>query len=136
MKDHLAYLKNEIAAAQAKYKDNANRNREPAPIIKVGDEVWLNARNIQTKRPSRKLNQKNLGQFKVKSKLNAWAYKLELPNIMQIHPVFHVLLLTPCAKDPLPKQTQPEAQLIKVNEDISQEVEEIYNSTRTKGGWL
>ena len=46
MKDHLAYLKNEIAAAQAKYKDNANRNREPAPMIKVSDEVWLDVRNI------------------------------------------------------------------------------------------
>ena len=46
IKDHLAYLKNEIAAAQAKYKDDANRNREPTPIIKVGDEVWLDARNI------------------------------------------------------------------------------------------
>ena len=46
MKDHLAYLKDEMAAAQAKYKDDANRNHEPAPMIKVNDEVWLNARNI------------------------------------------------------------------------------------------
>ena len=43
MKDHLAYLKEEMAAAQAKYKDDANRHQEPAPTIKVGDEVWLNA---------------------------------------------------------------------------------------------
>ena len=55
---------------------------------------------------------------------------------MQIHPVFHVSLLTPCAKDPLPGQTQPEAQPIKVDKDISWEVEEIYDSKRTKGGWL
>ena len=109
MKDHLAYLKDEMAAAQAKYEDDANRNREPAPTIEVSDEVWLDARNIRTKRPSRKLDWKNLGRFKVKSKLNAWVYKLELSDTMQIHPVFHVSLLTPCAKDPLPEQTQPEA---------------------------
>ena len=136
MENHLAYLKNKIAAAQVKYKDNANRNREPAPIIKVGDKVWLNTRNIQIKRSLRKLNQKNLGQFKIKSKLNAWAYKLELLDMMQIYSVFHVLLLTPCAKDPLPEQTQPKAQLIKVNRDTSQEIEKIYDSKRTKGSQL
>ena len=46
MEDHLAYLKNEMAAAQAKYKDDANQNREPAPTIKVSNKIWLNARNI------------------------------------------------------------------------------------------
>ena len=55
---------------------------------------------------------------------------------MQIHPIFYVSLLTPCAKDPLLRQTQPEAQLIKVDEDTSWEVEKIYNSKRIKGGWL
>ena len=56
MEDHLAYLKDEMAAAQAKYEDDANWNREPAPTIKVSDKVWLNARNVQIKRPSRKLD--------------------------------------------------------------------------------
>ena len=55
---------------------------------------------------------------------------------MQVHPVFHVSLLTPCATDPLPGQTQPEAQPIEVDGDISWEVEEIYDSKRTQGGWV
>ena len=55
---------------------------------------------------------------------------------MQIHPVFYVSLLTPCVKDPLLGQTQPKAQPIKVDKDTSWEIEEIYDSKRTKGDWL
>ena len=134
MEDHLAYLKEEIAAAQAKYEDNANRYREPTPVIKIGNEVWLNARNIRTKRPLRKLDWKNLGRFKVKRKLNAWAYELELPNTIQIHPVFHISLLTPYATDPLLRQTQPPAQPIEVDGDVSWEIKEIYDSKHTREG--
>ena len=39
MEDHLAFLKEEMAAAQAKYEDDANRHREPAPVLEVSDEV-------------------------------------------------------------------------------------------------
>ena len=35
----LDYLKEEMAAAQAKYEDDANRCRESAPIFKKGDKV-------------------------------------------------------------------------------------------------
>ena len=43
MEDLCDYLKEKIAAAQAKYEDDANRRREPAPIFNIGDKVWLNA---------------------------------------------------------------------------------------------
>ena len=56
IEDILNYLKKEMAAAQAKYKNNANYRCEPAPIFKEGDEVWLDTRNIRIKRPSRKLD--------------------------------------------------------------------------------
>ena len=35
------YLKEEIAAANAKYKDDANRRRELAPIFNISNKVWL-----------------------------------------------------------------------------------------------
>ena len=56
MEDLLDVLKAEMSAAQAKYQDNADRNRLPAFILNIGDEVWLNARNIRIKRLSRKLD--------------------------------------------------------------------------------
>ena len=56
--------------------------------------------------------------------------------MMQIYLVFYVSLLTPCATNPLPGQTQPKAQPIEVNGDITWEVKEIYNLKHTKGGWV
>ena len=56
MEDHLAFLKEKMAAAQAKYKDDANQHREPTPVLEVGDEVWLNARNIRIKKLLKKLD--------------------------------------------------------------------------------
>ena len=44
-------LKSEICLAQARHKEYANRKRRPARRYQVGQKVWLDARNIQTKRP-------------------------------------------------------------------------------------
>lgn len=134
MEDILDVLKLEMAAAQAKYEDDANRSRTPAPTFKVGDLVWLDARNFRTKRPARKLDWKNLGRFAVKRVLNNWVYELDLPDTMRIHPVFHVSKLSPVPNDPFPGQTQPPAQPIEVEGEVSWEVEEILDSKRVQGG--
>ncbi|KAH0607133.1 uncharacterized protein H6S33_003121 [Morchella sextelata] len=65
------------------------------PEIKPGDEVMLDRRNVQTKRPLGKLDQKKMGPFKVLEAIGTRAYKLSLPPQMGIHPVFHVSLLEP-----------------------------------------
>ena len=40
------------------------------------------------KRPTEKLDHKYFGPFVVKRKVGQWAYELELPPRMSIHPVF------------------------------------------------
>jgi hypothetical protein len=50
-------------------------------------------RNIQTKKPSTKLDHKKLGLFKIKRIIGPVNYKLVLPKTMNIHPVFHISLL-------------------------------------------
>ena len=50
------HLGDEMRLAQARYEASANASRTPAPMFQIGDEVWLDARHIKTKRPSRKLD--------------------------------------------------------------------------------
>jgi len=60
------------------------------------DLVILSSRNITTKRPSKKLDTKFLGPFKIVEMKGKQAYKLNLPQIYsRIYNVFHVSLLEP-----------------------------------------
>jgi len=58
-----------------KYYD---RKAMEQPNIEVGDLVILNAKNIRTKRPSKKLSPKMYGSFKGLQKTGSRAYKLEI----------------------------------------------------------
>jgi len=73
----------------------------------VGDKVWLSAKHIQTTRPSKKLDYKKLGPFKVTKVINRNAYRLELPNPMKVHNVFHVSLLDRYVPGQQPSDPQP-----------------------------
>jgi len=72
-----------------------NRKAVEQPDLKVEDQVMLNAKNICTKRPSKKLNTKLYGPFKLLEKRGNRAFKLEISPRWKIHPVFHVSLLEP-----------------------------------------
>ncbi|CAJ2512148.1 Uu.00g051630.m01.CDS01 [Anthostomella pinea] len=50
------YLKSEICIAQARHEEYANRKRRPARRFYVSQKVWLDARNIKTARPQKKLD--------------------------------------------------------------------------------
>ena len=82
---------------QAKYY---NRKHKPK-VYEVGDAVLLNARNIKTKRPSKKLDDKFIGPFTVKEKIGTQAYRLELPQKYgRLHHTFHVSILEPYVQRP------------------------------------
>jgi transposase InsO family protein len=119
------YLRSEIAYAQAVQSEHADKHRSAPPVFSVGDHVWLNRRNIQTTRPSSKLDYKRLGRFRILEKVSSHAYKLDLPTSMRIHPVFHVSLLEPASADPLPSQlaSQPELPPVIIDDQQEWEVE-------------
>jgi hypothetical protein len=94
----------EAKAALTKFKDDMaryyNQRRTPAPEYKPGDKVYLDASDIQTKCPSRKLSHRYLGPFPVESKAGSNAYRLRLPAAMKhLHPVFNVVKLIPVPAD-------------------------------------
>ncbi|KAL5596475.1 uncharacterized protein BROUX77_007159 [Berkeleyomyces rouxiae] len=101
------FLKTEITWSRERMTEYANRHKSSAPLLREGDLVWLLSRNIRTTRPSKKLDFKKLGPFKILRKVSSHAYELALPATMKVHPVFHVCLLEPCASDPLPGQKNP-----------------------------
>jgi hypothetical protein len=101
------YLSAEMTYAQSVYAEQADKGLRPAPMLKEGDYVWLKRGNLQTTRPSPKLDFKRVGKFKIEKKVSSHAYKLELPPSMKVHPVFHISLLEPASNDPLQGQTQP-----------------------------
>jgi hypothetical protein len=59
----------------------------PAPSYLPGDKVWLNARNLRTNCPSRKLDNRRYGPFTVIKEVGKYAYQLDLPATMVSHPI-------------------------------------------------
>jgi len=76
-----------------------NRKRSKGPALQEGDPVYLLRRNLKTKRPSTKLDYTKLGPFKILQVMGKTTYKLKLPALMRIHPVFHISLLEPALRN-------------------------------------
>lgn len=128
------FLIENIKLQSAEYEFQANKSRSAARIFQPGDLVWLNLKNIKSLRPSRKLDYKNGGPFKVIKPVSHYAYKLELPKSLRIHPVFHVSLLSPVSRDPLPGQTLGLPPTIEARDnDAECEVERILESKWING---
>jgi hypothetical protein len=69
------YCHEQVAISQSQNQVPADRLRSPIPDnLKPGAFVWLNSKNIKTKRPMKKLDHKRLGPFNIKSKVSNNAY--------------------------------------------------------------
>ena len=96
-------LQDNMLIAQADHKRYANQHCSRAPQYKVGDLVGLDTRNLFTKRPSRKLENRHMGKYRVKKIISNHTIELDLPNDLRVHLVFHVNLFEPTAtNDPHP----------------------------------
>jgi hypothetical protein len=87
-------LKSNMQESQERYTKYYDMKRQDSSnAFKVGDLVWLNRKNIDTTRPSLKLDHKLLGPFRIKAKVSDLAFTLDLPATMDCHPTFGVSLL-------------------------------------------
>ena len=103
MEEIWEFIQKKIKKSQTKQALAANRHQKLLLVYKVGDIVWLSTRNIKTKRPSKKLDHKMIGPYKVKKLVRSF-YQLELSHTMKIHDIFHPNLLQKAATDPLSGQ--------------------------------
>jgi hypothetical protein len=106
---------------------------QEAPDLPIGSKVWLDARNVTTTAPTKKLADRRLGPFKIVEKISDLNYKLKLPKSMKIHPVFHVSLLYPVTPDTIPGRFKPPPPPIEVRGREEWEVEEILDSRLCRG---
>ena len=125
----LEYIREQAALSRKHMTDQANRHRSEVSY-EVGDMVFLSSRNIITARPSKKLDDKMLGPFKIAAKIG-YSYHLELLASMRIHNVFYLSLLRKAATDPLPGQRVAPPGPIVVNEEEEQELDDILDARQT-----
>jgi len=122
-----------LEEAQDRMRRYSDPKRKDPPVYQVGDLVMLNGRNIQTRRPSRKLDHKNHGPFQIERIVSPLAVKLTLPRKWKIHDVFHVSLVEPYRTG---NQRSPPnaAKVLREADDIEQseeyDVEEVMSSTK------
>lgn len=98
-------LKHHLSCAQNRMKQTADAKRTPRSF-QPGDLVLLKLQPYAQKsvvaRPFPKLAFKYFGPFPVVAKVGSVAYKLQLPDHSEIHPVFHVSQLKQYIPDASP----------------------------------
>ena len=73
-------LWDQMTQAQTVYEEFANRCCDHTSVIKQGDMIWLNARNLATERLSKKLSNKFKELFRVIHTISTHTSKLEIPE--------------------------------------------------------
>jgi hypothetical protein len=123
------HLRAELAKTHVQYEAATANRRIPIPDFPIGSKVFLDASNIRTQRPTKKLDHKNLGPYPILAHVSSHAVRLGLPlGLRGIHPVFHVSLLEPETPNPFPSRVQDPPPPVLVDGAPEFEVEEIVDS--------
>ena len=134
-------LRNEMVTAQSREKAYYDLQRKPDPNLRSGDMVWLLQRNMKTTRPSKKLDYKKIGTFKILAKIGTSAYKLALPPSMAIQNTFDISLREPYQDNPFPSQIKEPSPPIQREGEDEYELDELidsrlhYNKLQYRAKW-
>lgn len=86
-----------IEAANQYQKVYADKKRLEA-LFKVGDKVLLSTKHVKSLQPKKKLDWKDMGPGTVTAQIGPSAFKINMPGLKNVHPVFHASLLEPFEK--------------------------------------
>ena len=113
--------------AQRNMKKQFDKKRRNPQGLKVRDHMWLENKNIHSNWPSKKLDNKRYGPFKISKDIGSGAFELELPEGWMIHNIFNEDLLTRCVEPKFQGQCKkPAPPLVIINEEEEYEVEEVW----------
>ena len=101
-------------------KKQFDKKRRNPHRLKVGDNMWLENKNIHLNQPSKKLDNKKYGLFRISKDIGSEAFELELPEGWIIYNIFNKDLLTRCTEPKFKEQyMEPAPPLMIINEEES-----------------
>ncbi|QRW26602.1 Retrotransposable element Tf2 protein [Rhizoctonia solani] len=126
----------EVEAALQQSKIQMTAREEGTPVeFKIGEEAWLDAKNVNLRTLSPKLMEQCLGLLKVIKKISDCAYQLELLPSMCIHNIFYMGLLSKVKRDN--KRTfENQLPLVMVDREEEYEVEGITDIEERNRKWF
>jgi hypothetical protein len=128
--DCLADVRKEAEAAlrlsKKQMKEQFEQNKCTAHVFKVGDMVWLTAKDIKIHQKMPKLKPQQLGLYKVLERIGDPDYRLELPFYLNLNSVFHVSCLSPWHNNSPHKSPPPESVVVQGEEEY--EINSIIDS--------
>jgi len=123
------FLREQLQVTRAQYESSTESRRAALPPFAVGDQVWLNTRNLRTRRPSKKLDFKQAGPFPIIEKISSHAFRLGLPlSMKRVHNVFHASLLEPAPPNDIPLRTESPPPPVEYSDHVEFEVAAILDS--------
>src|SRR5688572_18995802 len=137
--DDLQDARKDIEAAlrrgKSRQKETFEAGKRAAHYFDVGDYVWLSAKNINIKVPTRKLGDFQLGPYKVTKKIGELDYQLDLPaSLSRLHPVFHVDKLSPWKGNDVNGLLPPPPEPVELDDNYEYTVQDIIDSKIVKRG--
>jgi len=127
IEERILLMEERRTQATAALNQIAEKSGTPLSQYTIGDQVWLEGKNLRLPYQATKLVPKRYRPFKIIKEISPMAYQLALPLTWKIHDTFHASLLSPYRKTSAysPNFSQPPPDLI--NNEEQYEVEQIRN---------
>jgi len=129
-----AECRRKIEAANKYQKTYSDKKRKHI-TLKIGDQVLISNRHMRSTRPKKKLDWKYVGPGTIMAQIGRDAYRVDLPGLRGIHPVFHVSLLEPYKqKGVIMSQSDPPVDTLRTFGDDVYYIEKVLERRKTSVG--